>query len=191
MLDRIITSQTRRSILALFFQSPTESYYLREIVRATGEEVNAVKRELDILTECRLLSSERRLNKIFFTLNKGYPYYEDFLRIFAKDVPLARRIRESQPHLGRLKFVALSLKYVKRQEIRPDELYLLAVGTIVVPEMAHIVEECEKDYGMAINYTVLTEDELSFRKRSNDPFVWKFLKMPKVMIIGSEEELVK
>ena len=84
MLEHLITSRTRRSVLKLFFQNPMDAYYLRDIVRRTDEEVNAIKRELDILTDGKILTSERRLNKVFFRLNKSHIFYEDFIRIFAK-----------------------------------------------------------------------------------------------------------
>lgn len=191
MLEYIITSKARRAVLKLFFQSPQDTYYLRDIVRRTDEEVNAIKRELDIMVEGKVLESERRLNKIFFRLNKNYIFYDEFLRIFAKTSRIASLIKEAGPKLGKVKALALSLKYVKKIDIRSDEIYLLGVGTIVLPELAQVISYCEQDFGREINYTVMTEDELAFRKRNNDPFLWKFLRTPKVMLVGHEEELLK
>lgn len=191
MLEHLITSRTRRSVLKLFFQNPVDTYYLRDIVRRTGEEVNAIKRELDILTDGKILTSERRLNKVFFRLNKSYIFYDDFLRIFAKTSQIATLIRENAVKLGKIKAVALTLKFVNKIDIKSDEVYLLGVGKIVLPEFAQIVSYCEQDFGREINYTIMTEDEFVFRKRNNDPFIGKFLKTPKIMILGSEEELLK
>lgn len=177
--------------MRLFFQNPGDSYYLREVVRKTSEEVNAVKRELDILTEGKVLESERRLNKMFFRVNKTYVFMEEFIRMFAKQSTLAQLIRENVQKLGKVKAIALSLKFARHIDIKADEIYVLGVGTIVLPELAQIMSTCEQDFGREINYTVMTEEELTFRKRNNDPFIGKFLKTPKVMIVGSEEELLK
>ena len=65
MLLHIIPSKARRKILEWFFHRPGENFYLRKIVREIDEEVNAVSRELDILTDEKLLLKERRLNKIY------------------------------------------------------------------------------------------------------------------------------
>jgi len=62
---------------------------------------------------------------------------------------------------------------------------------VVIPEVESIIKEGEKIFGRAINYTVMTEDEFVFRKKNNDPFIWRFLKQPKVMLVGFEEDLVK
>ena len=37
----------------------------------------------------------------------------------------------------------------------------------------------------------MNEDEFTFRKRNTDPFLWRFLRQPKVMLVGSEDELLK
>lgn len=191
MLEHIIPSKARRKILELFFHHPNESFYLRKIVRDVSEEVNAVKRELDILSEEKLLHKERRLNKIFYTLNKNYQFYDEFMRIFAKDANLSLAIYRNLPKLGKVKFCILSIKYVKQAQIKEDEIYLLFIGVVVVPEVASIVAAEEKEFGREINYTVMTEEEFNFRKRNNDPFIWRFLKQPKIMLVGNEEELLK
>ncbi|MBW7960282.1 hypothetical protein H3C65_02185 [Patescibacteria group bacterium] len=189
MLRHIIPSKARRKILELFFHHPNENYYLRRVVRETEEEVNAVKRELDILAEEKLLLKEKRLNKVFFTLNKNYRFYDEFLRIFTKMSILPTLISKNISKIGKVKFIALSTKYAKNIEIKEDEIYLLLVGIIVVAEVESIIAEAEKSFGRPINYTVMTEDEFNFRKKNNDPFIWRFLKQPKIMLNGIEEDL--
>ncbi len=191
MLAAVIPSKTRRKILDLFFTHHTELYYLRNIVRAVDEEVNAVKRELDILEKAKILFKEKRLNKSFYTLNKSYIFYEEFLRIFAKMSPFPLAIHENAPRLGKIKFAALSIKFIKQQPIKKDEVYFLLVGMIIIPEIEAFIKRMEEKSGRQIDYTVMTEDEFIFRKRNNDPFLWRFLRTPKIMICGSEEELMK
>jgi len=191
MLQHIIPSKARRKILEFFFHHPGEIYYLRRIVREISEEVNAVKRELDILSNEKLLLKERRLNKIFYSLNRHYHLYDEFTRIFTKTTPLAQSIYKNLPKIGKIKYVSLSLKYSKKTPIKEDEIFLLLVGVVVVAEVESIVRDAEKEYGRSINYTVMTEDEFSFRKKNNDPFIWRFLKQPKIMLAGSEDDLLK
>ena len=191
MLEHIIPSKARRKILSLFFQNPNESFYLRKIVRDIDEEVNAVKRELDILSDAKLLHKEKRLNKIFYTLNKNYPLYDEFLRIFTKSTLIAGLFYNNLAKIGKIKFIVLSTKFAKQIAIKEDEIYLLIVGIIVVPEVASIVSEAEKQFGREINYTVMTEEELAFRKKNNDPFIWRYLKQPKIMLVGTEDDLLK
>ena len=83
------------------------------------------------------------------------------------------------------------IKYAKKTQIKEDEIYVLFIGIIVIPEVVSIMGQAEKEFGREINYTVMTEEEFAFRKKNNDPFIWRFLKQPKVMLIGNEEELLK
>ncbi|OGK18688.1 hypothetical protein A3G67_02350 [Candidatus Roizmanbacteria bacterium RIFCSPLOWO2_12_FULL_40_12] len=191
MLKKLIPSKTRLKILTLFFLHPNENYYLRKVVREISEEVNAVKRELDILEGEKVLDKERRLNKVFYTINKNYMFYDEFLRIFSKFDNLSQLIFKNRSKLGKIKFIALSTKYIKRLSIKEDEVYLLVVGIVVVPEITSIVSEVEKEFGREINYTVMPDEEFAFRKKNNDPFVWKFLRQPKIMLVGSEDDLLK
>lgn len=191
MLQHIIPSKARRKILEFFYHHPGENYYLRRIVREIDEEVNAVKRELDILTEEKLLLRERRLNKVYFTLNKSYQFYDEFMRIFTKTNLLASSIHTNLSKIGKIKFIAVSTKFPKNLVIKEDEIYLLLVGVIVVVEVETLIKEAEKNFGRSINYSAMTEDEFVFRKRNNDPFIWRFLKQPKIMLVGTEEELLK
>jgi len=191
MLQHIIPSKARRKILELFFHRPTENFYLRRVVREVDEEVNAVKRELDILTEEKLLLRERRLNKVYFSLNKNYQLYDEFLRIFAKTNKLAVSIHSNLSKIGKIKFVAVSTKFPKNLLIKDDEIYLLLVGIVIVVEIESLIKEVEKEFGRPINYSTMTESEFIFRKKNNDPFIWRFLKQPKIMLVGVEEELLK
>lgn len=191
MLQAVIPSKTRRKILALFFHYPENAYYLRKIVRDITEEVNAVKRELDILSEAKILIKEPRLNKIFYTLNKHYIFYDEFLRIFTKMTPLSELIYKNLTKIGKAKFIVFSSKFAKKSPIKEDEIYALFVGVIVIPEIVSIMGEAEKAFGREINYTAMTEEEFTFRKKNNDPFIWRFLRQPKIMIVGNEEELMK
>lgn len=191
MLNYIIPSKARRKILSLFYHNPKEPFYLRRIVREVHEEVNAVKRELDILSEGKVVTKERRLNKVFYSLNKSYIFYDEFTRIFAKTAPLNEKIQKNNSRLGRIKFVAVSAAFVKGDPVKEDDLVLLFVGTLVIPEIEQIMLEIEKSNESSINYTVMTEDEFAFRKKNNDPFIWRFLRQPKIMLAGFEEDFVK
>ncbi|MCA9372143.1 winged helix-turn-helix transcriptional regulator [Candidatus Woesebacteria bacterium] len=190
MLDHIITSKVRRKILALFFHDITEKYYVRQIERKIGEEVNAVKRELDILQEAKVLQREKRLNKVFYGLNFHFFYFDEFLRMFSKESPLSELLMKNISRIGKVKYVAISMKFPKKLPLREDEIYALFIGVIVIPEVELLMNKARKLYDRDINYTVMTEDELAFRKKNNDPFIWKFLRQPKIMLVGQEEDLL-
>lgn len=114
MLKDLIPSKARRKILGLFFTNYGESYHLRKVCREVNIEINAVKRELDILEKAKVLRKEKRMNKSVYSLNTTYVLHDELIRIYAKESPLNRKILKNRTKLGKVQFVALSLKLLKK-----------------------------------------------------------------------------
>lgn len=186
MLDEIIPSKTRRKILSLFLNNINEAYHLRRIGREVEEEINAVKRELDILEKAKILKKEKRLNKSIYSINTKHLYFDELLKLQAKHSQLAMELRKNASLLGKAHFIAMSLKLQKKEDIGENEVYMVFIGTIVAAEVQKIVQSVQTDYPFEVNYTIMPKDEFEYRKRKNDPFIWKFIKEPKVMIVGEE-----
>ena len=93
--------------------------------------------------------------------------------------------------MGRVNYVMFSGRFVRRKERkRDDDVEILVVGDVVLPELAALVRKEESKRGKEINYTVMSRDEFDFRKKRRDPFLLGILAGSRVMIIGDEEELV-
>jgi hypothetical protein len=67
---------------------------------------------------------------------------------------------------------------------------ILIVGEIVLPELATMIRAEESKRNREINYTVMSREELDFRKKRRDPFLQGILAASRVMIIGDEDALV-
>lgn len=190
MLADLITSQSRIKLLKVFLTSPYEMFHVRELVRRTGDEINAVRRELAFLEKKGILTREPRANRVYYALDKNYPFYYDLLKIGAKTVGLGAEIIKNRVKLGKIKFAMLSGAFVRRLKNNPEQVDFLMVGTVVLPEVALLVRNEEARLGTEINYTVMTEDEFDFRKKRNDPFVKGILTGSRVMLLGDEENLL-
>jgi hypothetical protein len=51
MLEQLFGSKTRVRLLRLFLQNPTEAFFVRELTRKIGAQINAVRNELENLLE--------------------------------------------------------------------------------------------------------------------------------------------
>jgi hypothetical protein len=191
MLEDLIISRVRVKLLEIFFGAPGQIYHVRELVRQTGEEINAVRRELAHLEKIGLLKREPRANRVYYFLRRDYPLYFDLLELIAKTTGRGGSILKNKVKRGRIKFAMLSGKFARGVVSGPDHVDLLIVGAVVLPELAAVVRETEHRRGAEINYTVMTEEEFAFRKTRRDPFLLSILEGSRVMIIGDEEELVK
>lgn len=187
----IITSKARIKILELFLGDISEMYHVRGVVRETKEEINAVRRELERLEKAGILKSESRGNRRYYWVRKDYSLFGDLLSIVAKSTGLGGEIIESCKKIGKVSFVMFSGLFARRKKKkREDDVDILVVGEVVLPELAALIRKEESKRGYEINYTVMSKEELNFRKKRRDPFLLGILSGSRVMIIGDEEDLV-
>lgn len=190
MLADFITSKSRIKLLNVFLVSPYEMFHVRELVRRTGDEINAVRRELGFLEAHGVLDKEKRANRVYYFLSKNYPFYFDLLRIAAKTTGLGSEVIKNRAKLGKIKYAFLSGRFVRRLNKAPEDVDFLMVGTIVLPEIAVLVRNEEARLNTEINYTVMTEEEFDFRKSRHDPFIEKVLAGSRIMLLGDEEVML-
>lgn len=190
MLEDIIISRVRIKILKLFLTSPGKIFHVREMVRRTEEEINAVRRELAHLEKAGMVTKEPRANRLYYTFRRDYPLYFEFLELIAKTTGIGLDILKNKAKLGKIKFAMLAGSFVRGLPALTGKVDLLVVGNIVLPELSQIVRSEEVRRDREINYTVVTEEEFEFRKKRRDPFILEILAGSRVMIIGDEEELV-
>jgi hypothetical protein len=190
MFSDLITSKSRITLLNVFLSSPNDMIHVRELVRRTNDEINAVRRELAFLEKKGILTREPRANRVYYYLNKNYPFYYDLLRLGSKSVGLGAEILKNRVKLGKIKYAMFSGRFLRKMKEAPDEVDLLIVGNIVLPELALLVREEEKRLNTEINYTVMTEEEFSFRRKKRDPFIISILAGSRVVLIGDEETML-
>lgn len=190
-LQDFMISKVRVKMIELFFTRQSEMYYVREITREIKEEINAVRRELDRMLSCGILKSEQRGNRLYYSLNSKYLYFQELQQMVAKGTGLGDKIRKARRKLGTVLFVMFSARFIKSLPPRNNEVDLLVVGDIVLPELDQLVKQEETSLGREINYAVFSADEFEFRKTRRDPFIMDVLFGSRVMIIGSEEEFVE
>jgi hypothetical protein len=190
MLSDLITSKSRIKLLTVFLTNPQEMLHVRECVRRTGDEINAVRRELQFLEKKGILNREQRANRVYYSMDKNYPFYYDLLEIGCKTIGLGNDFLKNKAKLGKVKYAMFSGAFVRRVKNNPDDIDFMVVGTIVLPELAVLVRNEEARLGREINYTAMTEDEFRFRKKRNDPFLAAILVASRVMLVGDEEAML-
>lgn len=192
MLEDIIISRVRVKILTLFLSHPGVIFHVRDIVRRCNEEINAVRRELAHMEKAGMVAKEQRANRLFYAMRREYPLYCELLALIGKTSGLGWEILKNKAKLGKIKFAMISgalLRGIPKQDA--SDVDLLVVGTVVLPELAQLVKAEEVRRERELNYTVMTEEEFSFRKQRRDPFVLSVLAGSRLMVIGDEEELVQ
>jgi len=191
MLKDLFISKTRVKLLETFLCDPTQMYHVRDLVRKTAEEINAVRRELARMESLDIVKKEPRGNRLYYWFRHDYIYYADLLSLVAKTTGLGVAIIKNRSKLGTVAVCMLSGHFVRHlPRKQTDAVDLLIVGEINLSELTALVRAEEAKREQAINYTPMTMEELKFRRARHDPFLNSILVDSRVMIIGSEEDLV-
>ena len=190
-LEALFISKVRLKVLSLFLSNPGSFLYVRELVRLLDEEVNAVRRELTRLQKIGLLRSEELANRLYYQLRTDFMFYPELIRLFAKTTDVGGDIIAQAAELGKVKHALLAAAFVKGRVARAHEVDLLMVGRIHSQVLVQLIKEAQTRHGHEINYTIMTDEEFTFRKKRRDPFVLSFLQQTWINILGDEEEAVK
>jgi len=84
MLDSLIQSKTRKTLVNTFFNHPDDEYYIRQLSEMHGISVGALHRELTRFERDGILRARELGNLKLFSINKKNPFYDDIRRLVGK-----------------------------------------------------------------------------------------------------------
>ena len=189
-MEELFVSRVRVKLLNLFLTTSDPLLHVREIVRRTSEEINAVRRELSRMEKAGMVTSEWRANRMLYHFRRDYVFYPQLLGFVVKSTGLGGAIIKNRGRLGRIKYAMVATRYFRNQPSSQDDVDLLVVGQVVLPELQALVADEQMRRENEINYSFMDEAEFNFRIKRRDPFILRVVTQPKVMLLGDEEELM-
>lgn len=189
-MEELFVSKVRTKVIKLFLTTTDPLMHVREIVRRVDEEINAVRRELLRLERVGMVASEWRANRRLYHFRKDYIYYRELLGFVVKTTGLGGAIIQNRGKLGRIKYAVMASRFAKNEPSGVEDVDLLIVGQIVLPELQAIVANEQVKRTDEINYSFMDEAEFKFRVKRRDPFILRVLAQPRIMLLGHEEELL-
>lgn len=179
-LDKLFGSKTRAKLLALFFDNPEKSYYVREITRVIDEQINSVRRELNNLSSLGLVKTENYENKVYYAANMKHPFARPMTEIFARSSS-AKDVAEGRVTVRKVDSVweeyvrpvanLISGLVVTNRIPGQDGLDLLIIGDDRTHKLTKWAEVIEKRQGKPLNYTIMSRDDYLYRKSVRDKFL--------------------
>lgn len=177
MLEYLFGSKTRLKLLQIFFREPDARFFVRELVRLSDTQINAVRRELAILSQVGIIVGEgneeedRKTRRKFYRLNPESLLFEELQALLVKSQLMGERAFVDQlKGLGNITFLLLSGRFVGEPELPTD---ILLVGSVSDKSMKQLVKRFEKKLGFEIRYTLMSQPEFVERKRYVDRFLYE------------------
>lgn len=175
LLKPLFTSKARISVLALFFAEKENMFYVREIVRKTGEHINAVRRELEKLQNSGVVISKNFKNKKYFKLNSSYFFYAELSSLFEKASLPALDIAEKIYRAGgNIDYLLLSGQFVNLLK-NESVIDILIVGNVNKSDVECIISAYTL-VDFEIRFAVLSTQEFLEKIDSQDEIIVTILK---------------
>ena len=158
LLDSLITSKTRIKLLLKFFLNPGTRAYLRGLATEFGESTNAIRVELNRLTEAKILKSVHSGRTVQYRANKKHSFYKDMQSVVKKYVGLDKLAEELIARLGDIRAAYVIGDYAKGSDSGLIDLVL--VGQVDDEKLKEMTAKTEKLINRKIRTLVLDPIDL-------------------------------
>jgi len=170
-LNTVIPSRTRVGILVKLFLNPGLKAYLRELATEFQVSTNAVRVELNHLTEHKILNSERGGRNVYYQANTDHPLFPELFSMVRKITGIDELVRSVVDRLGNLKAAYLVGDYARGVDTGVIDVVL--VGDIDKVQLDDFAQKTEVYIQRKIRSLVLNHEEFEQLrcKKSLDPVV--------------------
>ena len=185
MLEQLFGSYTRMKLLQLFLSNPEEKYFVRELTRILDSQINAVRRELENLSEFGIIvlvaAEADDVKRKFYQTNSKFVLYPELKSIFQKSqFLLEKKFANALKKAGKVYYLALTGSFVGDKNIPID---MLIVGSLNKKKFQKVLKSFERDLHREINYTFLDKEEFNYRRSVADRFLYSILDADKIVLI--------
>lgn len=124
MLESLITSKTRLRLLVKFFINAANNGYLRGLSEEFNESTNAIRKELNNLSEAGYLAKEDDHNRIVYKANPTHPLFSVLQNIVYKHIGLDKIVEMVLARMGKVKKVTIVGDYANGNDSGTIEIVL-------------------------------------------------------------------
>ena len=194
MIDALFGSKTRIKLLTLFLNNPGRAFYVREITRDIGEQINSVRRELANLVNVGVVRAETVDNKLYYEADAGYKFYEPLKTMFTNTESVASDSKVSITGWAKkfraidgIQVVIFAGKLIYGSESNVD--VLIAGDDISAIKLKNIIKSLEQDSGGSLTYTTMTFNDFYYRLSVRDQFIGNILEAKNKIILDEKDVL--
>lgn len=173
LLSGLISSKTRVKLLMRFFLNPQTRSYLRELAKEFDVSTNAVREELNQLTQTQLLKTEKSGRNVFYSANTAHTLFPELRSMVQKVMGIDQVIDGIVQRLGNLEQAFLIADYAEGKDT--GIIDILLVGAIDDYHLNDLTRKTECYINRKIRSLVMSREEYQALQH-------KFSSMPKLLI---------
>lgn len=186
----MLFGKARRAVLSLLYGHPDESFYLRQIVRATGAGLGPVQRELKQLAGVGIIRRSVQGRQVYFQANPDSPVFKELRGLITKTAGVAGALQSAlAPLRARIAIAIVYGSVARGEEVRRSDVDLLIIGEVAFSEAVKALHGAQETLGREVNPTVYPVAEFRSRVAGKHHFIQDILSGEKIFVIGNEHEL--
>lgn len=153
MLSNLITSKTRLRLLVKFFINTANDGYLRGLATEMQENTNAIRKELNNLSDAGFIIRKEQESKVIYKANKQHPFFSLLQQIVRKHIGLDDIIESIVDRIGSISRVYLIGDYAKG--IDSGQIEVVLEGDVVDQlYLAQLKPKIEKEIQKNITFHI-------------------------------------
>lgn len=156
MLDSIITSKTRLRLLVKFFINAANEGHLRGLAAEFNESTNAIRKELNNLSEAGYLQKENIQNKVQYKANKNHPLFSALQGIVRKYLGLDTIVEQVLERMGNVRQIVLTGDYSKGLDTGVIEVTVTGEN-LNENYLSNLSSKIESLIGRKVQFTISSE----------------------------------
>lgn len=182
--------KTQQAVLGLLFGQPERSFYLRELVAASGGGISQVQKELARLTEAGLVVREPRGRQVWFRANPDSPVFGELKSLMSKTAGIADAVRaELEPFAREIQAAFIYGSVARGEHDAASDVDVLVIGKLRPAALAPARLALGTRLGRPVQFVVLSLTEWKKRLAERDHFIVNVMRQAKIWLIGSEAAL--
>jgi DNA-binding transcriptional ArsR family regulator len=157
VLESLVTSKTRIKLLLKFFLNQNMRAYLRELADEFGESTNAVRLELNRLTEAGFLTVADDGRTKLYQANTKHPLFPELHSLVKKYLGIDQLVERVLAKLGSVHLAFITGDYAEGRDLGIIDLTI--VGEINRNYLNELIEKTEQMIHRKIRILVLNREE--------------------------------
>lgn len=187
-LASLLFPEYRRRVLGLLLLKPELALHGREIARRTGLSAGTITRELGKLADAGLLTRMKRGNQQVYSADTSAAVYPELASILRKTSGLADVVADALAPLDGIELAFVFGSVAQGREGGNSDIDVMVVGDVGFREVVSALHPSQALLGREINPKVLSRREFA-SKRSVDPFLMDVLSKPRLLLIGTFDDI--
>jgi len=126
---------------------------------------------------------------VYYVIYTTHPLFKELKSIISKTVGVEGSLRKALSSVKKIKTAFIYGSFASKKQKADSDIDLMVIGNPDVSSLNEKISRLEKKLEREINITTYSRDEYKNKGKMKSGFILDLLKNPKIMLVGTEDDL--